>query len=73
MSDLLGVEQGTAGHLGPKIIIWNQFVIHQAVNTVRLHNGALVQLVFIWRPCSYKNKDISSRFMACFFKGLRQT
>lgn len=56
-SDLLGVEQGTTGHFGPKIIIWNQFVVRQAVNTVGLHNSALVQLVLIWCSCSCKKKD----------------
>ena len=59
LSDLLGFEQGTSRHLGPKIIVWDQFVVHQAVNAVCLHDGALVQLIFIWSSCSCKEKDVA--------------
>lgn len=48
VSDLCRAKQGTLRHFGPEIIIWNQFVMHQAVNTVRLHNSPFVQLVFVW-------------------------
>lgn len=55
--DLLGVEQGTTGHFGPEIIIWDQFVVHQAVDTVRLHNSTLVQLILIGCSCGCKKRD----------------
>lgn len=54
ISDLFRVKQGTTRHFGPRIIIWNQFVFHQAVNTVCLHYGAFIELVLIWCSCSYR-------------------
>lgn len=57
LSDLLGVQQRTTGHLGPVIVIWNQFVIDQAVNAICLDDGTLVQLIFVWCSCSCRRKD----------------
>lgn len=62
MSNLLWVEQGAAGHLCPIIIIWDQFVVHQTVNAVRLHDGTLIQLVFIWRSCRYSENDTEAHY-----------
>lgn len=57
MSDLLGVEQGAPGHLGPEVIIRNQLVVRQSVNAVCLHDGALVQLVLVGCSCSCESRD----------------
>lgn len=52
VSDLFRVKQRTTRHFGPKIIIWNQFVFQQAINTVCLHYGAFIQLILFWCSCS---------------------
>lgn len=52
---LFRVEQGDTRYGGPGVFMRHQFVSLESVHTIRVQYTALIQLVLLGLPCSYKH------------------
>lgn len=54
---LFGLQKGALGDLSPVVIVRNEFVVNQTVDTVGFYDGCLIQLIFLWVSGSFGGRQ----------------